>query len=364
MPLTRVNTKNLLSRTVTRDLPLFMVSASYGTYLGRKTGLGLGFQLSKNYVLMDHGTAIVHRDNSEWYEQLPARLKKALNDKKRYAYITRSINKTAAATRYLEFFLACPPSETSTGSLEKLHDTIKDGVPGMIFAHWIPIFSELKLADFGIEKTASLNKSRKQIEKFFSLAADSAYLMLESLGKAYGIVPATLKYATYMELIELIELGETDVARIENRKNNPHLFVEDKIFTGEEEIERFLEREGYVFERPEKTSADMLAGITARGGLVRGRTQVIMSRDDFDKFQDGSILVAPMTSPEYTPLIHKASGIITDEGGLLSHAAIICRELNKPCIVGTKFATDLLSNAHHVVLNADEGRVTVLRREI
>ncbi len=354
------NIKSLLNRVVTRDLPLFMVSASYGKHLRRDTEPGLSFSLSKSYVLMDQGTAFIYRDNDEWYKQLPGNLEIAVNDPRGFKYIQEAIDKTGASTRYFEAFLHRPPSNPSIRTLEEFRHTIQKGVPGMIFAHWIPLFSEQKLAEYGKGKIAYFEDSRKKIEKFFSLAASSAYLLLEVLTKKYGLKPTVLKYAAHAELLLLLGSGSVDLANIESRKNARLLFIEDKLLIGDEAIERFLDQEGYVLEQPPRTNVKTLAGTTACRGIVRREIQIIMSRDEFSKFIPGKILVAPMTSPEYTPLIYKASGIITNEGGLLSHAAIVSRELRKPCLVGTKFATDILKDFQLVELNATEGYASLV----
>ena len=64
-----------------------------------------------------------------------------------------------------------------------------------------------------------------------------------------------------------------------------------------------------------------------------------------------------MTTPEFVPLMQKAAAIITDQGGILSHAAIVSRELGKPCITGTENATSLLKDGDMVEVDADEGVV-------
>ena len=78
---------------------------------------------------------------------------------------------------------------------------------------------------------------------------------------------------------------------------------------------------------------------------------------EMEASQKGDIIIAPMTRPEYVPLMEKASGIITDEGGITCHAAIISRELNIPCIIGTQVATEILKDGDIVEINANEGIV-------
>ncbi len=74
-------------------------------------------------------------------------------------------------------------------------------------------------------------------------------------------------------------------------------------------------------------------------------------------FQDGDVLVCKMTTPEYVPLMKRAAAIITDEGGILSHAAIIAREMKIPTVIGTKSATKVFKDGDEVEVDADVGIV-------
>ena len=101
--------------------------------------------------------------------------------------------------------------------------------------------------------------------------------------------------------------------------------------------------------------------VACRGkSKVRGKVKIILGETHFTKFQEGDILVAPMTRPEYIPLMKKAKGIITDEGGITCHAAIASRELNVPCIIGTSVATKKLFDNREVEMDMETGNVTLL----
>ena len=76
------------------------------------------------------------------------------------------------------------------------------------------------------------------------------------------------------------------------------------------------------------------------------------------KVKPGDILVASMTIPEFVPAMERAAAFVTNEGGILCHAAIIAREMKKPCIIGTKIATRALRDGDIVEVNADKGIVT------
>ena len=78
--------------------------------------------------------------------------------------------------------------------------------------------------------------------------------------------------------------------------------------------------------------------------------------------KQGEILVAPMTSPDYITALRKAAAVITDEGGITSHAAIVSRELGIPGIVGTKIATQVLKDGDLVEVDAERGIVRIIKR--
>ncbi|MFA6227025.1 MAG: PEP-utilizing enzyme [Candidatus Paceibacterota bacterium] len=95
-------------------------------------------------------------------------------------------------------------------------------------------------------------------------------------------------------------------------------------------------------------------------GKAEGKVNIILNEKDFSKFIPGSVLVTSMTRPEFVPIMKKSVAIITDEGGVTCHAAIVSRELNIPCIIGTKNATRLLKNGDLVEVDADKGVVKIL----
>ena len=108
--------------------------------------------------------------------------------------------------------------------------------------------------------------------------------------------------------------------------------------------------------------ANEIKGQVAYRGKINGRAIVVIRNEDFAKFKEGDVLVTSMTRPEFIPLMKKASAFITDEGGITCHAAIVAREMKKPCIIGTKFATQILHDGDLVEVDADNGVVKILER--
>ena len=112
--------------------------------------------------------------------------------------------------------------------------------------------------------------------------------------------------------------------------------------------------------KPDIKDIKQLEGMAACLGKAVGKVKIIDGVRDFKKMQKGDIIVTSMTRPEFVPVMKKASAIVTNEGGVTCHAAIVSRELNITCIIGTKVATQVLKDGESVEVDADKGVVRKL----
>jgi len=101
----------------------------------------------------------------------------------------------------------------------------------------------------------------------------------------------------------------------------------------------------------------ILTGSAASPGLGWGKVVIVNSKKEIGKVEQGDILVTSMTTPDFVPAMKKVSAIVTDKGGLTSHAAIVSRELGVPCVVGTEKATKLLKNNQAITVDGTHGKV-------
>jgi pyruvate,water dikinase len=104
-----------------------------------------------------------------------------------------------------------------------------------------------------------------------------------------------------------------------------------------------------------------LKGTVSCAGKTKGRVTIVNMPGDMKEMEEGDILVSFATNPNLMPAIRKAGGIVTDEGGLTCHAAIVSRELRIPCVVGTKIATKVLKNGDWVEMNAINGTIKLIK---
>ncbi|MFC1728614.1 PEP-utilizing enzyme [Nanoarchaeota archaeon] len=125
------------------------------------------------------------------------------------------------------------------------------------------------------------------------------------------------------------------------------------------QLKTILENEDLSFENID-TSKNEFTGTVVYKGNAKGKVRIVNGFKDLSKIKGGNIFVTEMTNPNYTVALKKSAAIITDEGGSLCHAAITSRELQKPCIVGTKIATQVLKDGDLVEVDADNGVVRII----
>jgi phosphohistidine swiveling domain-containing protein len=133
--------------------------------------------------------------------------------------------------------------------------------------------------------------------------------------------------------------------------NNQHL-----ILAGNEWKRKLIS----IFQSQQK-QLKQIQGDIASAGRAKGVAKIVYDVSDLNKVKQGDILVAVMTFPPFVPAMEKASAFVTDEGGILCHAAIIARELKKPCIIGTKIATKILKDGDLVEVDANKGVIRILK---
>ncbi len=179
-----------------------------------------------------------------------------------------------------------------------------------------------------------------------------------------------LKSKTRFILPEEVWLGEIEkedfAAKIIDREKG-FVYYKEKVYTGN--LEENLDMLGIRLEDKKSAvsgeaivSKNQIKGQIAYKGKVTGKVKIVSSVNDLSKVGCCDILVAAMTMPKYLPAMKKARGFVTDEGGITCHAAIVAREMKKPCIVGTKIATQMLRDGDEVRVDADNGIIKILKK--
>jgi len=112
-----------------------------------------------------------------------------------------------------------------------------------------------------------------------------------------------------------------------------------------------------------KQKGDILKGVPASPGNVTASACVIRGPEDFSKMKTGDVLVAPLTTPAWTPLFARASAVVTDVGGPLSHGSIVAREYGIPAVLGTGLATKRIRSGQMISVDGSSGVVTLIKTD-
>ena len=160
------------------------------------------------------------------------------------------------------------------------------------------------------------------------------------------------------ELVELTEMGKRVQAHYGEPMDTEWAFEKDMLFLLQA---RPITTLGNADEGDDDASSDLgdvlVRGLGASPGMAAGKVKIVLDIDELDKIKDGDIMVTTMTTPDMVPAMRRASGIVTDEGGVTCHASIISRELGIPCVVGTGDATTTLKENTGVTLDGKKGLV-------
>ncbi|MBU1854281.1 MAG: hypothetical protein KKF89_01030 [Nanoarchaeota archaeon] len=171
--------------------------------------------------------------------------------------------------------------------------------------------------------------------------------LLNEIACRFNLSLDDLLFLSHEEIGKLFEIKNQIIKR---RKNFNILFEDGKLMISTEKI---CMDDGVV-------DTNEIKGVIANKGYVKGKVTVVRNLDELKNVEKGDVLVTYMTTPDFIVAMERAAAFVTDEGGITCHAAIVSREMNKPCIMNTKIATSVLKNGDMVEVDADKGIIRKL----
>ncbi|GEM_PF-3212643 len=194
------------------------------------------------------------------------------------------------------------------------------------------------------------------------IAAYRSRPLLAEAARRMGVALDDVWYLTFREIKENLkkEAKSSKLKKLIRRRRKNQVIVKlGRFVLLWEGKEAFLIRSQLKLEAENK-KIETLQGFPAfKGGVIRGRVRIMHTAREIDQMEQDEILVCPMTDPDYMPAIYKARALITDQGGILCHAAIVARELKKPCIIGTEAGTRFLKTGNSIEMNSDTGEIKI-----
>jgi len=205
-----------------------------------------------------------------------------------------------------------------------------------------------------LKENVFLRDYRDMIRQKLNLQLRKFY---QEIGRRLGLTLAEVASLTNHEISKYLKAEKKFPKSIVQQRNKAYLLIQSgnraKIYSGQQALDKAkLELQE---KRLQKTRE--IRGIVGSGGFAKGRAKIVYTNKDLKKVQKGDIIVAAMTRQDFVTAIRKAKALVTDEGSVTAHAAIIARELKMPCIVATKIATKIFKDGDMVEVDAERGVV-------
>ncbi len=290
-------------------------------------------------------------------------------DKALLAY-TKNRDLESIVWTYTDYFDALPPARVieraeerlaEVGGVESMRELIKAREQEAAenkqvcddFAKGLP--SELRKLFVYAQKSMEIRDVRKTgFQSILTLIA----LTAKELCYRQGISPDLAPYTVFSDW-PTGRYAEADFgSELEKRKNCVIYFeITGPRFEFSDPGAAARHMDDVILPSSQQTMSQV-SGQPACRGSAQGQARIVLSQSDFNKFQDGDVLVTSMTRPEFLPLMKKAVAIVTDEGGITCHAAIVSRELGIPCVIGTKVATKVFKDGDVLKIDAHKGEIT------
>lgn len=220
--------------------------------------------------------------------------------------------------------------------------------------HYISQFVPLDEKAFNERDRATAIGLRKKIDQPIHALWNSTRSLLQ---KAY---PEVGELADYLSWDEVVSKRIPNADALRERMENG-VIVFNGTLVSEKRLEQLKKQYSFTLSEEDTESASSkITGQIACRGKVIGKVRKVAKESEVPFLQCGEVLVSYMTVPTFLPAMKRAVAFITDEGGITCHAAIVARELKKPCIIGTKIATKVLKDGMTVEVDADNGIVRIL----
>ncbi|OGI30149.1 MAG: hypothetical protein A3G09_01045 [Candidatus Moranbacteria bacterium RIFCSPLOWO2_12_FULL_48_12] len=214
---------------------------------------------------------------------------------------------------------------------------------------------------FLLKIAGDLSWMRTQTAEASAKVAFAFRPILSQAGSALKITYDDLIWLSHREILDGLNgsrIISQDVTDARQKAYGAHLTPEKiEIFEGD----RLKQLSDIFIPKSLRAKVVEISGTVASRGYAKGGAHIVIVPHKVADFERGEILIAPETTPDYVPLMKKAGAVVTDIGGITSHAAIVSRELGIPCVVGTKIATQVLKDGDVVEVDAEKGIVTIIK---
>lgn len=354
--------------TIYRDWTILFSQLAYKAFT-TEFKRQFGFRYTDTMYVWESEVVTIYRAIEEHRHQMFEMLEEKLS--KNPQFIEEETARTIRDMNTLQpFFVNMLQSDLSTRSQSQLKhmlaawsEKVVEGFPRFAIIMYFPQQVEL----FGL---------REKYKKEFRLTIDArakVHDVLTPIGNAVGAkfaddalrrVKGPRKLSRYLTMTELKECWKKNpnIRHLEHslKQRQRYWMIAGNQVT-QEKVEDYIQKQGWNLEIPKIHHDRTLKGSAVYpAGNITGFARIVPNKDSLSQIQPHDIIVAPMTTPEYSAVFSQVKGIVTDEGGITSHAAILSREMKIPAIVGTAIASKVLRDGDEIELDTKKGAVQIL----
>jgi|GEM_PF-781795 len=261
------------------------------------------------------------------------------------------------------------PASTFDFYLDRLVRALRQGDASQLLQKLKADTAKLRQAHRSTQRYAKLTRKEQELLRLLrrilylkTLRVDACYqgyyLMrpfMERMAKELGISFADFCMMHGEETVRILRTGKAD-KKLLRQMRKYSLYLKEggkfRVYVGDAAKKKIAPIRKAL---PKLKAVSEISGQVAFMGKVRGRVKIINTAKDMPKLKKGDILVSYATDPSLLPAMQRAAAFVTDIGGLTAHAAIVARELKKPCIVGTKVATRVFKDNDLIEVDAEKG---------
>lgn len=316
---------------------------------------------------LDDNTAVIREEYAflKTLEKNPNKSIKEIIAKhlKKYSYVTigygsSPLNETVLNTRYKRIKdLGEEYISNRIREIEEYPKALKKRKKEIYKKLNNPQLSEL------FDLAAKLGFMRDRKKAFLGKSVQFRNTILDEIINRFDLDKEVIKFYLMDEFGDLLLNNiQLDLKEIEKRKQGIYISSVSNLFSGQEAREEYFQ--SIKIEKETKEALNTRRGICASPGIVRGKARICLTFEESNKLKKGEILIAYGTDFDFMNAMVKSNGIITEEGGILSHASVISRELKKPCIIAFKGITKLINNGDFIELDAENGMVKILKENV
>lgn len=284
--------------------------------------------------------------------------------------ILSALEKHTAKWAWVYYVYAGPPWQERDFA-QILHDWARRGVnPAALLQQWNKEKKEVRATRQRYLKILRLDRKKEKLLELISLVVwakphrkdyqSKSFWHMEKLQKeAARRLNISLREVRSMPmkmLFESLRSGKVDIKKLHEFEEYHVIAPGDKkeILLSGARAQKYMEG---VKEDKVKVHGRVFTGSPACSGRASGTVRIVNSPEEMEKMQEGDILVSVATTPSIVPAMRRAAAILTDEGGLTCHAAIVSRELGIPCVVGLSVVTSAFKDGDRVEVDATKGVV-------